>query len=345
MRRGITACAAVLSLGALMTGTATAQEFYSGKTVKIIVASTSGGGYDQYARMLAKHMPKYIPGNPLMIVVNMPGAGGLTAANHLYNVAEKDGTVIGTLNRYSAVMPVLGVEQARFKTEEFQWLGTTASYSDNSYFMFVRADLPHKTIADLRDPKKEVVMGVTGTDVPAILKEALGLNFKIVTGYKSHDELMLAMQRGEIDGNTDGYISLKATRPDWFTEPKFIRPMIQFGRVDRLPELGDVPTARELAQTADDRKLIEFAEAPLLMARPFAAPPGVPKDRVEILRNAFWKTMSDPGYLEDVRIQKAEHSPSDGKTVQEVAVALTKAPPAVVNRYLKALGGKPPSGG
>jgi tripartite-type tricarboxylate transporter receptor subunit TctC len=341
---GITACAAVLSLGAMMTGAATAQEFYRGKQIKIIVSSASGGGYDQYARLLARHMPKQIPGTPLMIVVNMPGAGGLTAANHLFNVAEKDGTVIGTLNRYTAVMPVLGIEQARYKTEEFNWLGTTASYSDNSYFMFVRSDLPHKTIADLRNPNMPVVIGVTGTDVPAILKEALGLNFKIVTGYKSHDELMLAVERGELDGNTDGYISLKATHPEWL-EKNFIRPMIQFGRVERLAELADVPTARELARTPEDRALIEFAEAPLLMARPFAAPPGVPKERVEILRAAFMKTMTDPDYLADVKIQKAEHSPQDGASVQAIVNDLAKAPPAVVERYLKALGGKAPSGG
>jgi tripartite-type tricarboxylate transporter receptor subunit TctC len=344
MRRGITACAAVLAFVAVMIGAATAQEFYSGKQIKIIVSSASGGGYDQYARMLSRHMPKHIPGNPVMIVVNMPGAGGLTAANHLFNIAEKDGTVIGTLNRYTAVMPLLGVEQARFKTEEFNWLGTTASYSDNSYFMFVRADLPHKNIADLRNPDMALNIGVTGTDVPAILKEALGLNFKIVTGYKSHDELMMAVERGELDGNTDGYISLKATRPDWF-ERRFIRPMIQFGRVDRLPDLADVPTARELARTAEDRALIEFAEAPLLMARPFAAPPGVPKERVEILRSAFMKTMTDPDYLADVKTQKTEHSPTDGAAVQALVRELAKAPPAVIKRYLNALGGKPPSGG
>ena len=337
------ACAAVLLLGPICVGTAAAQDFYSGKQLRIIVSSTAGGGYDQYARMMQRHMMKYIPGAPSAIVVNMPGAGGLTAANHLYNIAEKDGTVIATLNRYTAVMPILGVEQAKYKTEGFQWLGTTASYSDNSYLMFVRAAMPHKTVEDMRNPDMPLHVGVTGTDVPAILKEALGLNFKIIGGYKSHEEMAAAFERGELDALTDGYISMKATKPDWI-DKKFIRPMIQFGRVDRLPEMADTPTARELARTPEDRALIEFAEAPLLMARPFVAPPGVPADRVAMLRTAFMKAVNDPDYLVESRLQKLEHTPMDGAAVQAVVADLIKAPPAVVARYLKALGGKPPSG-
>lgn len=335
---------AALLVGAMVAGTAAAQDFYSGKQVRIIVSSSAGGGYDQYARMMQRHMPRHIPGSPSIIVVNMPGAGGLTAANHLYNIAERDGTVFATLNRYTAVMPILGVEQAKFKTEGFSWIGTTASYSDNSYLMFVRAALPHKTVQDMRNPDMPLHIGVTGTDVPAILKEALGLNFRIIGGYKSHEEMAAAFERGEIDGMTDGYISMKATKPDWI-DKKFIRPMIQFGRVDRLPEMADAPTARELARTAEDRALIEFAEAPLLMARPFAAPPGVPADRVAMLRTAFMKAVEDPEYLVESRAQKLEHTPKDGAAVQAVVDDLLKAPPAVIARYLKALGGKAPSGG
>lgn len=343
MRRGFLAGAAVLSFVAAAAATAMAQDFYSGKQLRIVVGSAAGGGYDQYARMMQRHMPRHIPGNPSIIVVNMPGAGGLTAANHVYNIAEKDGTVFTTLNRYNAVMPIIGVEQAKFKTEGFQWLGTTASYSDNSYFMFVRSDKPFKTVEDMRDPNRQVHIGVTGTDVPAILKEALGLNFHIIGGYKSHEEMSTAFERGEIDGMTDGYISLKATKPDWF-EQQFIRPMIQFGRVTRLPEMPDAPTARELARSAEDRELIEFAEAPLLMARPFAAPPGVPADRVAILRAAFMKTMTDPEYMRESDAQKLEYSPTDGAAVQAVVAHLATVSPNVVKRYLKALGGKAPGG-
>jgi|tagenome__1003787_1003787.scaffolds.fasta_scaffold20977319_4 tripartite-type tricarboxylate transporter receptor subunit TctC len=327
MKWGITRCVAVMSFAAMaMTGVAAAQDFYSGKQVKIIVSSASGGGYDQYARMLARYMPKYLPGNPSMIVVNMPGAGGVIAANHLFNIAEKDGTVIGTLNRFSAVMPILGVEQARYKTEEFNWLGTTTNYADNSYLVYVRSALPHKSIDDLRDPKKEVNFGVSTPDVPAVLKEALGLNFRIITGYKGQTDVQLAIERGELDANVDGYISMQAEHPDWL-EKKFVRPLIQFGRVERHPAFPDVPTARELARTAEDRALIEFAEAPMLMARPFAAPPGVPKERVELLRAAFMKTMKDPDYLAEVQRTKAEHAPTDGRRCRPWSPSLPRHSP------------------
>jgi tripartite-type tricarboxylate transporter receptor subunit TctC len=339
---GISGWVAALLLATIVTGTADAQDFYKDKTVKIVVSSTSGGGYDQYARMMARHMPKYLPGNPTMLVINMPGASGVIAANHLFNVAEKDGTVIGTLDRFTALKPILGVEQARYKTEEFNWLGTTTNYADNSYLVYVRSALPHKNIDDLRNPKMEVNFGVSVPDVPAVLKEALGLNFRIITGYKAQTDVLLAIERGELDANVDGYISMKAANPEWL-EKKFIRPLIQFARVTRHAAFPDVPTARELAKTPEDRALIEFAEAPMLMARPFVAPPGVPKERVALLRKAFMQTMKDPDYLAEVEKTKAEHAPTDGETVQAVVDALAKSPPAVIQRYLKALGEKPGS--
>lgn len=342
MRR-FAAATAVLAAAAAVGSPASAQDFYAGKQVRVIVSSAAGGGYDAYARLLQRHMPKYIPGNPTLVVMNMPGAGGLIAANHVANIAEKDGTVFGTFNRYSAVMPLLGSDQAKFKAEDFQWLGTTASYSDNSYLLVIRAALPHKTIADLRNPDMPIHIGNTGTDVPAILKEALGLNFKLVSGYKGSDEMEIAFERGEVDGHTSGYNSILSRHPEWI-EKGFIRPVIQFGRIDRLPALKDVPTARELAQTPSDRALVEFAELPLLMARPFAAPPGVPADRVAILRAAFMKVMADPGYIEDGQKQKLELTPKSGEEVQAIVASLAKVEPAVVQRYLKALGGKLPSG-
>jgi tripartite-type tricarboxylate transporter receptor subunit TctC len=274
----------------------------------------------------------------------MPGAGGLIAANNIANIAEKDGTVIALLNRYITVMPVLGAEQAKFKSEELQWVGTTASYSDNAYLLVIRAALPHKTIADLRNPEMPINIGVTGTDVPAILKEALGLNFKLISGYKGSDDMELAFERGEVDGHTSGYNSVLSRHPQWI-EKGFIRTMLQFGRIDRLPVLKDVPTARELATNPADRALIEFAELPLLIARPVAAPPGIPADRLKILREAFDKTMADADHKAESDKQKLELSPKSGAEVQEIAASLAKVDPEVVQRYLKALGGKLPSGG
>ena len=337
------AVAAVVLTTAAITVPAMAQEFYRGKQMKLIVGSAAGGGYDLYARMMQRYMPKYIPGNPSIVVMNMPGAGGLIAANNIANLAEKDGLVFGAFNRYSSVMPLLGDEQAKFKTEEFQWIGTTASYSDNAYLLVIRGALPHMTVADMRNPAMTLNIGSSGTDVPAILKEALGLNFKLISGYKGGNDLELAFERGEVDGHTSGYTSIVSRHGDWLGQGQ-IRPMIQFGRVERMAILKDVPTARELAETLADRALIEFAEVPLLMARPFAAPPGVPLERAKILREAFLKVVADRDYLEEGEKQKLELTPKSGEEVQAIVASLATVEPAVVQRYLKALGGKLPSG-
>lgn len=333
-----------LAVTAAMTvagGSAAADDFYKGKQMRIVVSSAAGGGYDGYGRLMQRHMPKHIPGNPTAVVVNMPGAGGVIAANHLANIAEKDGTVIATLNRFVPIMAVLGAEQARFKAEEFNWLGTTSSYSDNSYLLVVRADTAFRSIKDLRDPANPLIIGDTGSDVPAILKEALGLSFKIISGYKGSDDMELAFERGEVTAHTTGYQSILSRHPRWL-EANMIRPLIQFGRIDRLPVLKDVPTARELAEGADNRALIEFAELPLLMARPFLAPPNVPADRVAILRAAFDKTMTDPAFVEDAKKQRLDLSPKGGQEVQEIVRNLSRVPDGVKQRYLKALGGKVP---
>jgi tripartite-type tricarboxylate transporter receptor subunit TctC len=330
--------------GLLLSASASAQDFYAGKTIKIIVGSTAGGGYDSYARLLARYMNKYIPGHPTAVVVNVPGADGIIAANHVYNLADKDGTVFGTFNRYVVLLGLLGSKQAKFDPDKFGWIGTTASYNDNAYLLVIRSALPHRTIADLRNLQMPVHLGNSGTDVPAILREALGLNFKVVAGYKGSDDLEIAFERGEVDAHTSGWTSIQSRHPDWI-KTGFIRPMIQFGRRDRLAALPDVPTARELTTNPEDRALIEFAELPLLIARPFAAPPGVPKDRLEMLRAAFSKVVLDEQYLADGKKQKLELTPMDGATVSNLVEAITTAPPSVVERYKKALDGKMPSGG
>lgn len=339
----------LLFLVALFTTThhlrpAVAQDFYSGKTIKIIVGSSAGGGYDSYARLLSRHMGKYIPGQPNVVVVNMPGADGIISANHLYNLADKDGTVFGTFNRYVVLLSLLGSKQARFDPVKFGWLGTTASYSDNAYLLVIRSALPHRNISDLRNPDMPIHLGNSGTDVPAVLKEALGLNFKVVAGYKGSDDLEIAFERGEVDAHTSGWTSIQSRHDDWIKNG-FIRPMIQFGRVNRLPALAEVPTARELTTNPEDRALIEFAELPLIIARPFAAPSDVPKERLELLRAAFSKVMVDAQYLADGKKQKLELTPIDGASVSKLVEAITSAPSSVVDRYKKALDGKVPSGG
>lgn len=340
------AIAATATLTAICPPLAGAQDFYQGKTLRIIVGSSTGGGYDSYARLIARHIGPYIPGNPNSIVVNMPGGDGTIAANHLFNIAEKDGTVIGVLNRYVVLMKLLGSEQAKFNPEEFGWIGSTASYSasDNAYLFVVRSALPHKNIADLRNPAMPLHVGTSGTDVPAILKEALGLNIKLVSGYRGSDDLELAFNRGELDAHTTAWSGIQSRHADWL-KTNYIRPLIQVGRITRSTALPDVPTARELAQSSDDKALIEFVELPMEMARPFAAPPNVPKDRLELLKAAFTKTMADPQYQADGKKQKLELTPKTGAEITALVQSLAKISPAVIERYRKALDGKMPSGG
>lgn len=338
------AAATVVFTSISFAGKVSAQDFYKGKQIRLIVGSAPGGGYDGVARLLQRFMPQYIPGNPTILVVNMPGAGGLVGANHFANLAEKDGTVLSVMNRYAAIMPMLGSDQAKFKTEDLQWIGTTASYSDNAYLLVIRAALPHKSVDDMRNAAAPLNIGTTGTDVPAILKEALGLNFRLITGYKGSEEMELAFERGEIDGHSTAYSSILQRHPTWFGQG-FIRPMLQFGRTDRLAALSDVPTAREVTQTPADRALIEFAELPMLMARPLAAPGGVPAERVQMLRAAFAKTMADPEHKAESDRLNLELTPKSGEEVEGIIASLAKVDPAIVQRYIKALGGKMPSGG
>lgn len=337
---------AIAALVWCTSGVAAAQDFYQGKTLRIIVGSSTGGGYDSYARLIARYVGPYIPGTPSSIVVNMPGGDGTIAANHLFNIADKDGATIGVLNRYVVLMKLLGSEQAKFNPAEFGWIGSTASYSasDNAYLFVVRSALPHRSIADLRNPNMALHVGTSGTDVPAILKEALGLSIKLVTGYRGSDDLELAFNRGELDAHTTAWSGIQSRHSEWL-RTNFIRPLIQVGRTTRSPALPDVPTARELAKTSDDKALIEFLELPMEMARPFAAPPGVPKDRLEILKAAFAKTVADPQYQADGRKQKLELTPKTGAEITQLVQSLAKVSPAVIERYKKALEGKMPSGG
>jgi tripartite-type tricarboxylate transporter receptor subunit TctC len=319
--------------------TVAADDFYKGKTLKLIVSDVPGGGYDSYSRLVARHIGKYLPGQPSVVVMNMPGADGIIAGNNLFNVAERDGTVFGGMNRYVATIPLFGNENAKFKANEFNWLGTATSYADDSYLLIVRSDLPHHTIDDLRNPAMPLHIGSVGTDVPQILKEALGLKYKIVIGYKGKQDLEIALERGELDGSTLGLASLTSRHQDWL-ERGLVRPMIQFGRIDRLPALAEVPTARELTKTADDKAMIEFAELPLLIARPFAAPPGTPPDRVALLRKAFLQTVNDPDYIAEGAKQKLEMTPKSGEEVQSLIAGLDKVSPGVIERYKKLLGGR-----
>jgi tripartite-type tricarboxylate transporter receptor subunit TctC len=283
----------------------TSDNFYKGKTITAIVGYGPGGGFDVLTRIVAQYMGKYIPGNPNVIVQNMPGAGSLLATNYLYSLAPKDGTMFGLLARNMPMIALLGHNSnVRFDPRQFTWLGSSSDFSGDAYVLIARKDAPAKSAADLRrSDRQQTVIGGTAegsgsADVPKILREALNLNFKLVLGYRDSAAMNLAMENGEIAGRTGELSSFRSVRPDWLKPDSDYRLLVQYARVTRLPDFPDVPTARELAPNEDARELIEFTEAPLTtMSWPFAAPPGIPPERAKILQDAFAAVHRDPQFL------------------------------------------------
>src|SRR3954471_18509804 len=310
MRRSLTGV--FLAAIALLTSQANAEsvdEFYKGKRLTLTVGYGPGGGYDVFARLVARHIGRFLPGNPPVVVQNMPGAGSLIAANYLYSVASKDGTAFGLMARD---MPLLGLmghnDKVQFDPRKFTWLGSSSDFSDDGYMMIVRDDAPVKDIEDMRRPDGPLVVlggtadGATGGDVPRILQDALGLRMKLVLGYRDSAAVFLAMERNEVSGRTTDLSAIQSTRPDWLKPGGGYRLLVQYARLTRHPDYPNVPTARELVTTEAGRALIEFTEAPLLtMARPYAAPPGVPADRAQALRTAFLAAHKDKQFLDEAQ--------------------------------------------
>jgi tripartite-type tricarboxylate transporter receptor subunit TctC len=318
---------------ALTVAEAPAADFYAGKTVKIVAGTAPGGGYDTHARLIAQFLGRHIPGNPNVIVQNMPAGGGMAATNHVFAIAERDGTEIGLFNRNTLFAPMLGQDLAKYKAEQFNWIGTPASYSDNAYTFFIQSKMPYKTFDEMRKANPPINVGNIGSVVIRVLNEALGVPMKLIGGYTG-SQLDLAFERGEIDGAGSSYANLLNSHQDWIDKP-LLRFMVQFGSGKRIPALADVPTARELATKDDDRQLVEFSEQPLTLGYPVAAPPGVPAERVAILRAAFKAVMEDPDYRAAGQKVKMEYSPKLGQVLQDDILRVSKTPASVTERYKK----------
>ena len=316
---------------------ALAQEFYKGKTITLIVGNAPGGGYDHYARLLARHMGRYIPGEPNIVVKNMPGAGGMVMSNAMYSQVARDGLTFGMMSRPNPIEPVIGNPAAKYKSEEFTWIGTSSTYEEDAYCLVVRADTPFRTIEDVQKPGRPLLLGGlaaggSDTDITLIAREVFKLNTQLVRGYGGSAELNIAIQRGEVEGRAIGVSSLQTGMPDWLNGGK-LRFLIQFGHETRWKGLPDVPTARELAKSAEDKALLELAELPFLMARPFMAPPGVPPALAEILKKAFMDAHRDPDYLREASAMKIDVSPLSGDDIAKIVARIAKTPSAVIARY------------
>ncbi len=330
-RRLLMLCALVCAGGSAAQADAVA-DFYKGRTVTVVVSSSAGGGYDTLARAVARHIGKHLPGQPVFVVRNMPGAGGMTASNFLYTNADKDGSVIGLVQNNTPFEPLFGTREARYDPVKFNWLG---SPSVETAMVLLWHAVPVNSIEELR--QREVAVGVSGANsTPAfftrLLNATLGTRMKAINGYPGQNDVLLAMERRELDGHPSAFMSaLTSTRPTWLRD-KTAKAIVQYGP-EKHAELGGVPFAPDLVGNAEDRLVMEAAFAPLALGRPFLAPPNVPAERVAALRAAFAATMADPAFLaEGERIGLGLNAPRSGAQIQEVMGRAYRSPPAVIDR-------------
>jgi tripartite-type tricarboxylate transporter receptor subunit TctC len=325
----------LLLLSALVASPATADpiaDFYRGKTVTIVVSSSAAGGYDTVARAVARHLGKHLPGNPTVIVRNMAGAGGITATNFLYNNADKDGTVIGLVQNNTPFEPLFGTKEARYDPVQFNLLGTPSS---ETALVLLWHAVPVNSLADLR--AREVAVGVSGANsTPAffarLLNATLGTRMKLINGYPGQNDVLLAMERREVDGHPSAFFSsLRSTRPNWLRD-KTAKAIVQYGP-EKIAELADVPFAPDLVGNEDDKLVMQAAFASLALGRPFLMPPALPIERVNALRQAFTMTMTDPEFLaEGEKIGLGLNAPRSGEELQALMVRTYASPPRVIDR-------------
>jgi tripartite-type tricarboxylate transporter receptor subunit TctC len=301
------------------------------------VGTSPGGINDISARLLARHLGRFIPGNPALVVQNHPGAGGIITANRLYANAEKDGTVIAKFERAVPQLAIQGDPNVQFDPMKFVWLGSLSSYADDAYLLAINASHPVKSIEELKRPGKPVVLGADSSAssnliFAVIAKEILGLNINIVRGYTGAARLFLAMQGGELDGQFVGLSSIKSGQRDLYNRKAF-RPLMAFGRTTRHPEFPDIPIGREMTKDPSALALIDFAELPFFMALPFAAPPGIPAERAKALQAAFTDMARDKAYIDDAEKLGIDSSSLDGEGVLRMLAKVAGTPKDVIARY------------
>ena len=323
--------AAIFAVAPAASWAQTPAEFYKGKTVDLMVGYSAGGGYDVYARMIARYMGKHIPGNPTVVVKNMDGAGSLRLANALYHALPKDGTVFGTVARGAAFDPLLGNKAAQFDASKFSWIG---SANDEVSVCVAWNTSGITKIEDLYN--KELVVGGTGPSAdtdqfPRIVNGVLGTKMKIVTGYPGGNEVGLAMERGEVQGRCGwSWSSVKSTHQKWLDEKKFTI-LVQLA-LDKHPDLPDVPLIINLAKTDVQRQILKLIFARQVMGRPFVGPPNIPADRAEALRSAFMATMKDKDFLADTEKAQMEITPVPGDKVQALVKEVYSTPPEIAQK-------------
>ena len=310
-----------------------AEAFYRRKTISIIVGSGAGGGFDTTARVVSRHIGKHIPGAPIVIVQNMPGGGGLVAANHMFSAAPKDGTVIGLFHEAQVMSQLTGVEGVRFDLREFNWLGS--SYVDPNVCI-VRTDAPVTSFKDMIGRTGPIAVGGTGPgsntyDAPRVLAAATHANLKAVAGYPTTNDVRIGVERGEIQGMCLGWESVRSASTQWLDD-KYARVFVQNGTT-RHRDLPDVPMALEFASDERSKALLRLVDAPGAMSKPFTLPPGVDQTRVQVMRRALQATYHDPAFLEEARALRLEFQPKTAAEIQRVLTEVLATPPDIAAEY------------
>jgi tripartite-type tricarboxylate transporter receptor subunit TctC len=331
MRAGLALAVTFLASSA---GADSVEDFYKGKTLNLVIGYSVGGGYDLYARQLARHIGKYIPGRPTIIPQNMTGAGSLRAASYLYSAAPKDGTVFGTFGRTMATQPLLST--APFDGTQFTWLGSVTNDVSTCITWHTSAV---RTWSDMLE--KPVTFGGEGPgadpDIFALLyKNVFGAKVKLVTGYHGTNDTTLAMERGEVDGLCGlSWSTLKSRHMQWIKEKK-INIVVQ-AAFKKEPELGDVPLITEVTKTPEQRQILKLILSSQEMARPFAAPPGIPADRKAALLAAFEQTMKDPEFLSEAQKLNLDVNPVSAKAIDDLLAELYATPKDVLEKAAQAI--------
>ncbi len=331
-RSGVLAVAAVLSAAVLSPASAQSQS--TGQPITLIISSGQGGGYDAYGRLVARHLGRFLPGQPAVVPKNMPGAGSVVAANWLFNIAPKDGTAIGILQNGTAFEPLLRHDQARFDARRFNWL---ASLNRLVNIAVVWHEAPFHSAQDLFS--KELVVGASGggadntSVMPRLLNGLVGTRFKVIAGYTGTNSIALAMERGEVQGLVGtSWDSLKATKPDWIAQGKARVPLqISF---EKHPELPNVASVVDFIKDDEDRKLLEMILARQVYGRPFVAPPDLPAAVLRQLRDAFARMAADKEFLADADKLRLEIIVNRGEEIAALIERIYNSDPALVSRAI-----------
>ena len=317
-------------LAAALAAPLAAAQSYAGKTVTVIVGFKPGGGYDAVARMLARHLSQHLAGAPNVIVQNMPGGNSIIAANYLYNIAKPDGLTLGTFNRNLPIAQLTGVSGVKFDMRQYAWIGSVAN---ETTILAVRSDLPYRSFDELRRAKEPVVVGSTGPgantyDFPLLLKDLLGVNLKIVSGYSSSSDIMLAVERKEVEGRAGSYSSLKP-----FIDRGLVRPLIAARSTSTT--VKDLPVDESFAPSPRAKAIMALRSAPEQIARPFVLPPRTPAPLVKAMRDAFAATLADPALLAEGRKAQLDFELTSADEALKVLHEVFGQPKDVVEEFSK----------